>query len=702
MSETGFDRLHPAVQHHVVNSLGWRALRPLQDAAVAPILAGNHALLIAPTAGGKTEAAVLPVLSRMLTEGWRGLSTLYVCPIKALLNNLEPRLARYAELVGRRVGLWHGDVGPAARRRLLGDPPDLLLTTPESLEAMLIFRREERQALFAGLRCLVVDELHAFAGDFRGWHLLAVTERLVRVAGHDLQRLGLSATVGNPERLLEWLAGSSPRPRAVVAPPAEGGPPPDLRLDYVGSIDNAAVVISRLHRGEKRLVFCDSRARVEQLAAALRAHDVRTFVSHSSLSLDERRQAEAAFQEAHDCVIVATSTLELGIDVGDLDRVIQIDAPSTVASFLQRLGRTGRRPGTTRNCLFLATTEPALLQAAGLLLLWSEGYVEPVEPPAEPLHLFAQQLLALALQEGAVGRHTWRDWLRPFTVAAGLAETDLEAVVSFMVSQGLLFEDGNLLSMGDAGEAGFGRKNFLELCSIFSSPPLFTVLHGRAELGSVHESSFQVKDDQQPAILSLAGRSWAVRNLDWRRRLAYVEPCEGRGRSRWEGSSRALPFALCQAIQRVLATGTVTVPLTKRAQERLDEARDEFPWVAPDGTALVREEGDLRWWTFAGALANQTLAHQLGALAEPPHRSTNLYVSLRGSTSPEEIETARTELAARDAVAPDVSADALRGLKFAVCLPELLARRLVSVRLSDQRAVASVLGRPVRAVAVTP
>ncbi|WP_238324037.1 helicase-related protein [Salinispora pacifica] len=156
-----------------------------------------------------------------------------------------------------------------------------------------------------------------------------------------------------------------------MAPPTvRAQPAADIELDYVGSVDNAAKVIAALHRGEKRLVFCESRKRVEELGTALRSNGVTTFLSHASLSIDERRRAEAAFADARDCVIVSTSTLELGIDVGDLDRVIQIDAPRTVASFLQRIGRTGRRPDSQRNCLFLATdsthwSRPPLCSCSG-------------------------------------------------------------------------------------------------------------------------------------------------------------------------------------------------------------------------------------------------------------------------------------------------------------------------------------------------
>lgn len=170
-----FDQLHPAIQHHIINSLGWREMRPFQEAVIPSIVAGDHVMLLAPTAGGKTEAAFFPVCSRMLNEGWSGLTVLYVCPIKALLNNLDLRLQRYCMLLGRRSALWHGDISGQARRQILRDPPDLLLTTPESLEVMLVSPNVDALSLFSRLRVVVVDEVHAFAGDDRGWLCLLKT-----------------------------------------------------------------------------------------------------------------------------------------------------------------------------------------------------------------------------------------------------------------------------------------------------------------------------------------------------------------------------------------------------------------------------------------------------------------------------------------------------------------------------------------------
>jgi ATP-dependent helicase Lhr and Lhr-like helicase len=696
-----FDRLHPAIQHHIVNSLGWSSLRPLQEEAIAPVVSGRDALLIAPTAGGKTEAAVFPLLSRMLSESWSGLSVLYLCPLRALLNNLEPRLHRYAGFVGRRVALWHGDVGDTARKRILTDPPDVLLTTPESLEVMLISPRVEHEALFADLRAVVVDEVHAFAGDDRGWHLLAVLERIARLAGRPLQRLGLSATVGNPEAILAWLRGSARTPGEVVSGREEGpAPPVEVTVDFVGSTGNAATVISRLHRGEKRLVFCDSRAQVEELAGALRRLDVQTFVSHSSLSVDERRRAEEAFAQGENCVIVSTSTLELGIDVGDLDRVIQIDAPVRVSSFLQRLGRTGRRQGTVRNCLFLAIEDDALVRAIALRELWQAGYVEQVAPPPYPLHLLAQQILALSLQEHGIGAQDWQGWLGKMPGFATLAADHVSETLQYMLASHILWEDSGYWSVGQEGEKAFGRRHFLDLLSAFTTEPLFAVKHGEAELGRVHQASFAVRDDRPPVLL-LAGRPWVVTHVDWDARVAYVQPTKEDGKSRWLGTGQPLGFELCQAIGRVLAGRCSQDGLSRRAGERLASVGTGFAWLEPGTTCVVSTpDGGVMWWTFAGLNANAALARGLREHRVMTGGVNNLAIACTSGVSRgDAIEAVRRlKAVSADTLRSPVSDKAIDGLKFSVCLPPVLARHELELRLTDAPAVQWVLERECRVV----
>lgn len=689
----GFDQLHPVVQHHIVNSLGWRELRPLQDEAVGPIIDGEHVLALAPTAGGKTEAAVFPILSQIITERRPGLSTLYVCPLRALLNNLHIRLEQYANFVGLRVGLWHGDVGTAVRKRILEDPPDILLTTPESLEAMLLSVKTDHANLFRNLRSIVVDEVHAFGGDDRGWHLLGVLERLSALAGRDLQRIGLSATVGDPDRLLAWLVGSSSSPRRVIAPDAGGAvAAPELTLDHVGSTANAAIVISRLHAGEKRLVFVDSRAGVESLAAELRQHEVTTFVSHASLAIDERRRAEAAFAEARDCVIVSTSTLELGIDVGDLDRVIQLDSPTTVASFLQRLGRTGRRAGTTRNTLFLTTGDGMpLLTAAGMLHLWGQGYVEPVAAPPLPLHLLAHQLMAVTIQEGQIGRNTWQEVVgRLPAYSTAIEDGDADRIVDHLVTAGMLVDDHGMLSIGPEGERSYGFRHFMELTSVFTSPPTFVVRHGANELGYLDPTSLLTNDRSYATVL-LAGRSWKITSIDWTRRFAWVEPTDSSGRSRWSGGGRALSSELCDAIRDVAAgTDPAGVTMTERARNALGEIRSEFPFARSGATAVVIETTRARWWSWAGQRANSSFRDALGDLAVT--QGDELSIGLDpGRASAAAVRDRLASLHPDTLPTPSVAADFAANMKFSDCLPDELALEVARQRLIDPGGVTRVL-----------
>jgi ATP-dependent Lhr-like helicase len=700
---SNFDLLHPALQHHIVNSLGWRELRPFQDAVIPRLLAGEHQIVLAPTAGGKTEAAAFPVLSRMLAEDWRGLSVIYVCPIKALLNNLEVRLARYAGLLGRRAALWHGDTSAGSRRRIAIDPPDILLTTPESLEVMLVSSRIDEERLFGNLQAFVIDEIHAFAGDDRGWHLLSVLDRVSRLAGREVQRIGLSATVGNPEALCDWLAGSCPGPRGVFAPTAAASiGAADVTLDYVGSIPNAAIVISRLHRGEKRLVFCESRSRAEELGTELSRLGTAAFVTHSSLSVDQRRQAEDAFANRENCVIVATSVLELGIDVGDLDRVIQIDAPGRVASFLQRMGRTGRRSGTTRNCLFLATTENGLLQAAALIDLWQDGYVEPIEPPPQPYHVFAQQLITLILQERGLGRLAWRDWLGRMPGFAALPEAEIEAVIERMLSEDILWEDTGILGMGEAGERTYGWRHYMEVMSVFLTPPLFQVRHGRRELGLVDNTSFLPRARGAPVILSLGGRAWLLRTVDWQHGVAYVEPAADTGRSRWRSAGVGLGSTMCSRIRDLLASDTSRECWSRRATDAIAAARLDYPWLTGDGTVVtVGTQGECSWWTFAGRAVNSSLktALQERIPGQVNHDNFTVRVETGGNTA--ELEAILRDIIGTppESLLPEINPDAIAALKFADCLPPHVAQRMLQARAMDLAGLTHTLAAPLRFVA---
>lgn len=677
MSVDAFEHLHGALQYHIVNSMGWTSLRSTQADAIVPVQEGKHCLILAPTAGGKTEAAIIPVLSRMASEEWAGLSVLYVCPIKALLNDLESRLSRYAGFVGRTVQVWHGDVGQGAKARAKRLAPDILLTTPESLEGMLISTKVDRASWFGNVQVVIVDELHAFAGDDRGWHLRAVIKRIEAYARQPIQRIGLSATVGNPDELLDWFAGQGDR---QIVGSSSVSTDADVTIDHVGSMANAATVISRLHRGSKRLVFCDSRSKVEELAVLLRSLNTRTFVSHSSLSASERKLAETAFAEEQDCVIVATSTLELGIDVGDLDYVIQIDSPSTVSSFLQRMGRTGRRTGSRRNCLFLTTSDEAFLLACGICTLWREKYVEHIKPPPLPWHMVAQQMMALVLESPGLPAREVVAVAR--TQFPELDSATVATVFEFMEAKGILFVSSGLASMGPEGEKLFGRGHFLDLLSAFSSPMVLVARHGATELGYVDPMAVQ-QQKNGPTILLLGGRSWKVISVDWSQRTVWLESTDEMGKSRWLGTSRWLGFEVCQAMGRVLLQeGDTELGLSKRGARQLDEVRDLIAAPERQGAFLLERlpSGRQRWWTFAGGAVNSSLWLRLSGVGGA--RVDDLWVETSPRLSIPELlqrpveRTAMTEFASSLAQQTE--------LKFAACLRDDLVEAVVVGRSLDE------------------
>lgn len=682
----GLERLHPHLRHAIVHDLGWRSLRPVQADTIDAVLDGANAVVLAPTAGGKTEASMFPVLSRILSEDLSPVAALYVCPIRALLNNQEDRIGGYAKMVGLEAFKWHGDVSDSRKARFRRQPGHLLLTTPESLEVMLISEKTDAKALFAGLSMVVIDEVHAFAGDDRGAHLMSLLERISRFCGRDLQRIGLSATVGNPEKIGEWLQGSSQRPFRLVDPPR---PPPtrDLRIDLCDDIEGAARGIGHLARGKKSLVFVESRARAERVAQAMGGAGVDVFIHHSAVSRSDRALAEERFTTGQNTAIVATSTMELGIDVGDLDQVFQVDAPGSVASFLQRTGRTGRREGTRSNCTFFCLTPESMLQAVALLRLASRGWVEPVRPPARAMHVLAHQILAIVLQEGGVSRHRLSPWLHDAWPFAGIEEGELQGLIATMLEREILYEGDGLLSLGEKGEKLYGKRNFFELYAVFTAPPVLRVLRGNEEVGLVQSLFVMMHDEKDgPLCFRLSGRAWQVTQIDWAKGVLRVVAAE-RGRvPSWLGLPGSLSTELCAEMRAaLLEPGPEGAWLTTVAARELEGLRESYAAVL-DGDPLEGAGDGVTWHTFAGGAVNRLLAAGLKQVTG--HRWIAGNLSLKAK----DVGMAAARAGVRslreldwEAVARAAAKEFARGpiSKFQPCLPQEAEEALLVERLVD-------------------
>ncbi len=615
VGQSAFSRYPERLQQAISARLGWTSLRPVQEEASHAILDGKNAVVLAPTAGGKTEASMFPVLANLVENEPQGLAAIYVAPIKALLNNQAERLGMYTEMVGLRRFLWHGDVTPAQKSRFLKEPANLLMTTPESLEVMLLSSKVPHAKLFEDLRFVVIDEVHAVAGTDRGAHLMSVLERLNRFNRNDLQRIGLSATVGNPSAILEWLRGSSRREGVVVDPPKPKSAK-DIRVVYTPSVVDTAQAAGKRARGKKSLFFCQSRSLTEDVADKLRLFDFDVFVHHSSVSLEERQAAEARFHSGGNAVIACTSTLELGIDVGDLDMVLQVDAPSTVSSFLQRMGRTGRRKDTVANTTFFCQEPEVVLQATALVELMKDGWVENVAVNSRCWPVLVHQMMALTLQFGGISAGDMWEQLRGVPDLSGIGRDEFDGLVRHMVEGGYLFLEGGKLSIGDKAERVYGRKNFMEMYAVFTSPQLYKVVTdaGR-DIGSLEQGFVDNLVDEMSTFL-LGGRAWLTKRIDHGDRIIVVTVAPKGKKPQWGGyAPQFLGFELCQKMAAVLRSEEIPGYLSPESKSTLATQRAEFGHVLREHSWFFQMgEEVLLMWNFAGGSVNQTLRYGLELL----------------------------------------------------------------------------------------
>ncbi len=609
-----FSRFAPRLQQAIVSQLGFSSLRPVQEEAGVALLDGCNAVVLAPTAGGKTEASMFPTISGLVSAPSNGLGAIYIAPIKALLNNQAGRLGKYTQMVGLDRFVWHGDTPTNERAKFLRDPVELLMTTPESLEVMLVSRRVNERTLFSDLRVVVIDEVHAMAGSDRGAHLMSVLERLAAISQHDVQRVGLSATVGNPDAILKWLQGSSKRRATVVDPPKKPGRRQLLivKHDDLGAIASDA---AQLAKGIKSLFFCQSRATTEAVAEHMRREGTDVFVHHSAVSKEERQRAEDRFHSGSSACIVCTSTLELGIDVGDLDKVLQAEAPDTVGSVLQRMGRTGRRGDDPANTTFLCETDEGVLQAVALVELAKAGWVEDVDVLRRCWPVLIHQLLALALaHDGIAPDDAWAH-LSKVPDLSGIHRAEFDRLLHWMLRDQSLVLTSGVLVLGPKAERRFGRRNFMELFAVFSSPRSYSVqLSSGQPLGTLNQGFVDRLVDGVSCFL-LSGRAWAVRFVHHDDRRVVVEPAPRGRQPTWGGFlPQFLGRGVCQKILDLLASDDDYAYLGPGAALALRTQREEIGSVVATrvgGIDVVDDE--IRWWTFAGGRINSTLRYALEA-----------------------------------------------------------------------------------------
>ncbi|TPJ54729.1 DEAD/DEAH box helicase [Mesorhizobium sp. B2-6-4] len=708
---SGFDKLHETIRRWIWERK-WEELRDVQDKAIAAILNGeNDVLIAAATAAGKTEAAFLPILTKVADRKESGFSVLYVSPLKALINDQFRRLDDLCERMEIDVVRWHGDAPQSAKQRARRDPRGLVLITPESIEAMLLRRPGDAKAMLASLDFIVVDELHAFLDGPRGLHLASLLRRLDDLAVKPARRIGLSATIGDLAVAALWLRPENPSYVAIVESAADS---PELRLQVRAYADSEEVedsdgleneegpptaldliadhVFANL-RGSNNLAFAGSRKRVEALADRLRIRSEKAavpnefFPHHGSLSRELREELEDRLKKGDvPTTGVATTTLELGIDIGSVKSVAQIGAPRSLASLRQRLGRSGRRRGIpavlriyVRERSLAADSDPLdrlrleTVRATASVRLLIERFVEPPSTDSATATVVLHQTLSVIVQEGGARADRLYRLLCGAGPLSALDKTDYVELLRTMASpeQRLIEQapDGTIM-LGEIGEQLTSARDFY---AIFSTDEEWRLVSGGRTLGTIPVSN----PVGVGAVISFAGQRWRIVAVDDRGKVIEVERHRSGKIPKFDAlMNEPIHDRLATEMQTVLSSTEIPAYLDGAATDFLEQGRAAYKLLGLDQSRFLRAGKDTHILTWRGTDANSVLAF---ALVSAGLECVVLDVGVTViETTPDEAVAILRQVAERP---PDIQSIAgfvenLRTAKFDEMVPETLLRRL--------------------------
>lgn len=604
--------LHGSLQEILANRLGWDSLRDVQEEAYRAVSSGDDVLVIAPTAGGKTEAALIPVLDRILKDGSQGISCIYISPLKALINDQEERFSSFCIPAGLDLLKWHGDVPRGDRRWQDGEAPHFLMITPESLEVLM----GERDLLadLSRARYVIIDELHAFVESERGVHLRVLLDRLDVLAGRAVQRIGLSATVGNPEEILEWLSGDRGSRQLVQVPIL----PREKRFSFFveGDDERRMDVIVRVVAGRKALVFVNSRSDAEKIGQSLQGRTEQLFVHHSSLSPQLRRSAENAFSKEGSACIICTSTLELGIDIGDLDVVVQVGPPGSVSSFLQRMGRSGRR-GRPPYVACIIRDPVEFLCMAAVIECAGKREVETLVPHKVPYNVLLQQIFLELSRSKRVSWARIKRMLFSSAVFRDIGPEKVDSIASYLLKEGFVVQDGDLLMPGPKAELLYGKSNWKDLYSVIRGGGEYRVITPEGEVVGRLDARFVAS--RGGSGFSLGGKIWNLIKSDDSYNLAVAVPGDDqRSQVFWTGGQAGSSPVICRGVRRILARGRSVLPLNEGLEEILSAHITSYPRIRRNAINLWQEQGsrgyDVVILTCLGREMNGILATLLKTL----------------------------------------------------------------------------------------
>ena len=638
MRISAFSALKPPVLRRLEKE-GFLEASPIQELAIPAILSGQNVLLIAPTGTGKTLAAILPVLDKLIEARAearpRGISVLYVTPLRALNRDLLRRLEEMGKDLDIKIEVRHGDTSLSTRSRQAKSPPDVMITTPETLQAILIGKRMKEH--LRSVRWVVVDEVHELATDERGVQLSFALERLADLTGVEFQRIGLSATIGEPERIGQFLVGSKRRVTVLRSDetrglqvnvrsvhPTQGDQKESVNLGLPAStVSRARMILGMIQSHKSTLVFTNTREHAEALAAQIQALGVDTpvRVHHGSLSRELREEAEKDFQEGKLKALICTSSLELGIDIGSVDFIIQYTSPRETTRLVQRIGRSGHTLGGTSRGVILTINTDDILESAVLIQRAREGRLEKPIIHEKPYDVLAHQIIGLLLQKGRMTLEEIIEIVHRSYPFRDLDPVELGRVVSLLDELRMLRKFDQFITARNPKAIQYYFTNL----SVIPDVQKYTVFDffRKRRIGTL-DQDFVARRCASGTEFILHGQTWKVLSVDEEQYHVEVEPAPPSMTAipGWEGDMIPVQIDVAEEVgraRRFLSENNIPEGfLEKEEIDRVDStlaAQKRETEIPSERLILVESfENSVVIHSCFGNLVNEALATAMAAL----------------------------------------------------------------------------------------
>ena len=549
---TTFDLLHPKIQKAIWN-LGWSEFRPIQDDAVSSLLTNKSDMLIcAPTASGKTEAAFLPVISDIIDKNPEKLvKVLYISPLKALINDQFKRVEQLCEKIDFPITKWHGDANSSAKAKLLKKPGGILLITPESLEALFLNRFDKLVMMFRELDYIIIDEIHYFIENPRGTHLRSLLARLENNIKKHPTKIGLSATVYNPESISEWLNPQEPSSVKIICDN-------DISKGISGLIKmcNGEEIENELFNAvkkDKNLIFANNKMSLEfycdsmKVIAKKNAYPDIYKIHHGSLSKNIREETEALLKKEKNLSVFCTNTLELGIDIGNIKRVVFLSPPFSVSSFIQRLGRSGRKEDAVKEFRFLLPYDSEndtlyeklkfeLIQSIAIVELMLEGWCEPLDANIYDYSTFVHQILSYLGQTGGDTALNIYENIGIKSFNSKFSSGDFIEILKNLKDEQIIYQtESNSITLDRLGEKIVENYKFY---ASFDTPVEWRIFNNGKELGKIHEINLLSLKPGKNFIF--AAKRWEITEVNEDTRTIQVKRSFDKGKISFDGDAQLI------------------------------------------------------------------------------------------------------------------------------------------------------------------